>query len=189
MTSRAGPSSAEGPANCAVCFCELPGDPSRWETPNCKHQFCTKCILTWVKESNTCPICRKDVVGEQRGPRRGGGQASGLGSSRQDASLMFEDIVKSCAVVGAGCFIASIAAAFLLFLINFLYQIFLWIILLGTPLYFMAASTLPPDSAFEAKKELKRVVRGEHLQVNQSLLYVHLVSFFHSSPPISKASL
>ncbi|KAK3235477.1 hypothetical protein CYMTET_54327 [Cymbomonas tetramitiformis] len=30
----------------------------------------------------------------------------------------------------------------------------------------MAAATLPPDSAFEAKKELKRAMRRDHLQEN-----------------------
>lgn len=28
----------------------------------CKHKFCKKCIKTWVKRSNTCPLCRQKVA-------------------------------------------------------------------------------------------------------------------------------
>jgi hypothetical protein len=42
-------------------------------------------------------------------------------------------------------------------------------ILLLTPILCFAIATLPPDSEFDAKKEMKRVVRREHLQVRHCL--------------------
>lgn len=28
----------------------------------CKHKFCKKCIKTWMKKNNTCPLCRKKAA-------------------------------------------------------------------------------------------------------------------------------
>eukprot|EP00240_Pyramimonas_obovata_P013374 CAMPEP_0118943870 /NCGR_PEP_ID=MMETSP1169-20130426/39211_1 /TAXON_ID=36882 /ORGANISM="Pyramimonas obovata, Strain CCMP722" /LENGTH=225 /DNA_ID=CAMNT_0006889227 /DNA_START=34 /DNA_END=708 /DNA_ORIENTATION=+ len=168
MGTRAGVSAAESTATCAVCFCDLPGDPSRWETPNCKHHFCTKCILTWVKESNTCPCCRENVVGGHRRSRRARGNASGAGGSQQEQDLapIVAGIMKYGAIFSMIFLIAPIVAALFVALLDLLFRMLVWVLLLITPLYFLAVSTLPPDSAFEAKRELKRVVRGDHLQAN-----------------------
>jgi len=27
----------------------------------CRHSFCTACILSWSKQSSTCPCCRKEI--------------------------------------------------------------------------------------------------------------------------------
>ena len=34
----------------------------------CAHHFCIDCISTWLKENDTCPLCRQSVV-KPRSPR------------------------------------------------------------------------------------------------------------------------
>jgi len=45
---------------CAVCYDEL-NDKNTVATP-CGHLFCTKCFFKWLRESTTCPMCRKNYV-------------------------------------------------------------------------------------------------------------------------------
>tara|TARA_B110000858_G_scaffold5249_1_gene5964 strand:+ start:2513 stop:3703 length:1191 start_codon:yes stop_codon:yes gene_type:complete len=45
---------------CAVCYDELT-DKTTVATP-CGHLFCTKCFFKWLRESTTCPMCRKNYV-------------------------------------------------------------------------------------------------------------------------------
>jgi len=42
----------------------------------------------------------------------------------------------------------------------------MWTVVILLPVWWIASATLPPDRAFDAKKELKRVLRGEHLQAD-----------------------
>ena len=49
---------------CAVCYEELTVDNSV-NTP-CKHTFCSKCFFKWLKESNTCPLCRNNYTRYQK---------------------------------------------------------------------------------------------------------------------------
>ncbi|CAG8586099.1 9468_t:CDS:2 [Acaulospora morrowiae] len=30
----------------------------------CKHTFCESCLFQWLKENNTCPLCRKEIEAE-----------------------------------------------------------------------------------------------------------------------------
>jgi hypothetical protein len=41
---------------CSIC---LSNDKNKYcEITECKHSFHIKCLIQWVKENNTCPICR-----------------------------------------------------------------------------------------------------------------------------------
>ena len=44
--------------NCNICL-ESIADPVM--EPGCQNVFCGKCLLTWLKTKNTCPLCRKNV--------------------------------------------------------------------------------------------------------------------------------
>ncbi|KAK8013532.1 hypothetical protein PG991_009125 [Apiospora marii] len=44
----------------------------------CKHWFHDGCVGLWLKEHNTCPICRASVEGERAGQSQGNEAASGL---------------------------------------------------------------------------------------------------------------
>ena len=46
--------------NCSICHSELP--KAITTLIECGHSFCTKCILTWFKQKNTCPMCRKSIL-------------------------------------------------------------------------------------------------------------------------------
>lgn len=41
---------------CAVCLDEQ--SVSVRYTSKCNHEFCIKCIITWLKQNHTCPLCR-----------------------------------------------------------------------------------------------------------------------------------
>ena len=41
--------------NCSICMGEL--NDTILE-PNCQNLFCGKCLLSWLKDKNTCPLCR-----------------------------------------------------------------------------------------------------------------------------------
>jgi len=44
---------------CPMCLV-LPGDNA--VTLLCKHQFCKGCIDTWKRNTNTCPLCRAEII-------------------------------------------------------------------------------------------------------------------------------
>ena len=44
---------------CAICYNPLTDVSS--EILECRHQFHTMCISTWLKRANTCPMCRAYV--------------------------------------------------------------------------------------------------------------------------------
>jgi Ring finger domain len=51
------------PMDCNICLDTLlPGSCVR--RLSCKHSFCNDCISTWLNKHRTCPICKKDVCGE-----------------------------------------------------------------------------------------------------------------------------
>jgi Ring finger domain len=52
--------------SCVICL-----GPIRTPThgDNCTHQFCFNCILRWMNNNNTCPLCRK-VLSETYNPTR-----------------------------------------------------------------------------------------------------------------------
>ena len=50
---------------CCICF----QNPIERRLPECKvttkqHGFCTSCIHMWLEVNDTCPICRKEVPGQ-----------------------------------------------------------------------------------------------------------------------------
>lgn len=45
---------------CVICL--EPIRPNILYKLKCSHQFHKKCILKWIKKSNTCPICRKKIT-------------------------------------------------------------------------------------------------------------------------------
>lgn len=52
--------------NCSICYSNLSEcDDSNIKKTICKlpcdHCFHSKCIITWLKEHNSCPICRKEI--------------------------------------------------------------------------------------------------------------------------------
>ena len=44
--------------DCNICFDKIK-DPVM--EPGCQNLFCGKCLLTWLKDNSTCPLCRKNV--------------------------------------------------------------------------------------------------------------------------------
>lgn len=63
----------EGQAHCAVCLDDLKVGATG-VILSCKHMFHEECIVRWLKEHNTCPICRRSVKSRTRV-----GDASGQG--------------------------------------------------------------------------------------------------------------
>ena len=43
---------------CTICL-ETCKDPYALK---CKHVFCTDCIIEWLKNADTCPICRSNII-------------------------------------------------------------------------------------------------------------------------------
>ena len=52
---------ARSDTQCCICLEEMP--PMARRTP-CKHEFCAKCIETWLDLNTTCPVCKKDFGDE-----------------------------------------------------------------------------------------------------------------------------
>lgn len=44
--------------NCSICLDEI-GHTKNHTITQCKHHFCTSCLLDHIKTSNLCPICRR----------------------------------------------------------------------------------------------------------------------------------
>jgi hypothetical protein len=44
--------------NCVICLNKI--NVIRYLTP-CNHTFHKKCIIPWIKEHNSCPICRESI--------------------------------------------------------------------------------------------------------------------------------
>lgn len=53
---------SQGPIKCGICLEEM--DLSHIDSVcqlQCKHQFCTKCIVQWITQSpGNCPLCRQN---------------------------------------------------------------------------------------------------------------------------------
>ncbi|XP_041370441.1 RING finger protein 24-like [Gigantopelta aegis] len=47
--------------NCAVCLEEFQPKETITICP-CKHGFHKKCLSEWLKQHNTCPMCKSDVT-------------------------------------------------------------------------------------------------------------------------------
>ncbi|KAK4204081.1 hypothetical protein QBC40DRAFT_2556 [Triangularia verruculosa] len=64
----------EGKAECTICIDEFKLGDEVTVLP-CSHWYHGECVVLWLKEHNTCPICRKPI--ESREDNRGGGNNSG----------------------------------------------------------------------------------------------------------------
>eukprot|EP00792_Barthelona_sp_PAP020_P001521 TRINITY_DN12422_c0_g1_i1.p1 TRINITY_DN12422_c0_g1~~TRINITY_DN12422_c0_g1_i1.p1 ORF type:complete len:203 (-),score=39.71 TRINITY_DN12422_c0_g1_i1:104-673(-) len=46
--------------NCPICFGEYKEESELISLP-CQHTFHSECLIEWLKQNNTCPICRANV--------------------------------------------------------------------------------------------------------------------------------
>ena len=49
---------------CSICY-EILLLENSIITP-CKHFFCSKCFFTWIRTKNSCPMCRQDLINQDR---------------------------------------------------------------------------------------------------------------------------
>ncbi|KAH8172708.1 ring finger domain-containing protein [Sarocladium implicatum] len=73
----------DGKAECAICLDDFEEGQTAAFLP-CKHWFHEPCVVLWLKEHNTCPVCRTPM--ESRGSRTAGGTGAGNSDSRQRPS-------------------------------------------------------------------------------------------------------
>ena len=53
------PPVVESPYSCNICYSDLSNNMV--QTP-CNHYYCSSCFFKWMRESQTCPDCRKLLV-------------------------------------------------------------------------------------------------------------------------------
>lgn len=46
-------------SDCAICLGKI---KRKGKLDSCNHEFCLKCIKTWTKKNNTCPLCRGKIT-------------------------------------------------------------------------------------------------------------------------------
>jgi hypothetical protein len=46
---------------CSICFCELQPEDKTNILP-CQHVFHDSCVIKWLKNKRTCPLCRSDTI-------------------------------------------------------------------------------------------------------------------------------
>ncbi|CAG8612604.1 3747_t:CDS:2 [Acaulospora morrowiae] len=109
-------------ATCPICleaFCLPSTDQESNSLPQtvrqmpCKHVFCESCLFQWLKENNTCPLCRKEIEAEgapQQPQNEQTAAESTTVSSQEDvtmddASLSTDSDSSSasCALESVGC--------------------------------------------------------------------------------------
>jgi len=74
--------------DCAVCKDDFEVSQETIELP-CKHVFHDECILPWVKQSGTCPVCRFELVPQPKhapGANGGGGAGQSAGNGNGSRS-------------------------------------------------------------------------------------------------------
>lgn len=52
---------SEGHAECTICISDVELGEEVLQLP-CKHWFHEECVVMWLKQHNTCPVCRNPVV-------------------------------------------------------------------------------------------------------------------------------
>ncbi len=71
---------AEGHAECTICISEVVLDEEVISLP-CKHWFHEECVVMWLKQHNTCPVCRNPVVAKSEAEAR---QSADQSTARND---------------------------------------------------------------------------------------------------------
>lgn len=46
---------------CCICICEIKKNEETLLLP-CGHMFHSKCIMNWLNQNNTCPVCRFELT-------------------------------------------------------------------------------------------------------------------------------
>lgn len=72
----------EGRAECTICIDDMFKGEEATVLP-CKHWFHGECVTLWLKEHNTCPICRMPIEGNNASGSNNNNQPS---DSRQESS-------------------------------------------------------------------------------------------------------
>ena len=52
--------SSKADETCSICLENYTKDDLVKELPKCKHYFHAECILPWLENTNTCPVCRQE---------------------------------------------------------------------------------------------------------------------------------
>lgn len=60
---------------CTICIDDL-GEGEEVTVLPCKHWFHDECVALWLRQHNTCPICRAPIVGESAGQPGGAAPAT-----------------------------------------------------------------------------------------------------------------
>lgn len=72
----------DGKAECTICIDEMKEGDSAMFLP-CKHWFHEECVVLWLKEHNTCPICRTPIEKSNQTAGNSSNENNG-GSSNND---------------------------------------------------------------------------------------------------------
>lgn len=62
---------------CAICIEDLSGEQ---QTLECSHAFHSECIISWLDRSNSCPLCRCEIVSGTVPPKEETADLWSLGS-------------------------------------------------------------------------------------------------------------
>lgn len=73
---------SEAKAECTICMDELNKGEEVTVLP-CTHWFHGECVVLWLKEHNTCPICRASIEAQGNQSGSGTSDASGSGNNAQ----------------------------------------------------------------------------------------------------------
>lgn len=94
----------EGKAECTICIDEMYKGEEATVLP-CKHWFHGECVTLWLKEHNTCPICRMPIEGNnQTGSNSNRNNNSQPSASRQEASTSSSSAFASSTAPGRNPF-------------------------------------------------------------------------------------
>lgn len=94
----------DGRAECTICICELALNDMVLHLP-CKHWFHEECVLTWLRQHNTCPVCRKAVTSDCPDPAANVTDSAAAGN--QDASRPGDDDIPSGGLFDIGTHIQA----------------------------------------------------------------------------------
>lgn len=94
----------EGKAECTICIDDMYKGDEATVLP-CKHWFHGECVALWLKEHNTCPICRMPIEGNSSsGSNNNNSQNFQPSESRQEASASSTSAFSSSTAPGRNPF-------------------------------------------------------------------------------------